>query len=624
MPVPLALPDLRHAGLSDVGQVRDVNEDACAAEAMDGGHLFVVADGMGGHQSGDVASRVAVHTVVDAFRSGHAIDLSQRLADALTAAHQAIVARQGMRQGRERMGTTAVALFVTPGQAHYAWVGDSRIYLVRDGELSAITRDHTLGRELLERGYQDVAQIQSNPERDKLARALGMKDQWRPETCAALPLEPGDMFLLCSDGLYRKVPETDILAILLGLEPVEAAIQLIQMANDGGGEDNITVQVVHVDSREAAIEAAAQGGHVGSLTTELMALSEADVGELPARSTPATQQLGPSPDSAPTLPGVPPPVPDPLSAPEDPTPVSLPVVPMPVAPPRPPPRPPPQPAPQPVSRPVSRPPPAAITLRAEPHGADTLPPSAAFPPVSNSTADTAEGPVVAGEDGIDTLPPEGAETQIEAVPAAPAEKADEAEPVTPPAGPSISISRTLLIVGALLLFLAAFAGGIIVTVAVVLVVSNRESADPAAEPVVESLPEPASLPDATVTSAGAILALPEDEECERQWSLLRDSHGEIAADPDQHGTVAERIFRCFDTQAYRAVETFRAHPSDVTLRDAERAVRSARRFLEPPLRADGKLRDTAAVVSTRLGADEVRSRLTDMDEWQAALHREER
>ncbi len=174
-----------------------------------------------------------------------------------------------------------------------------------------------------------------------------------------------------------------------------------------------------------------------------------------------------------------------------------------------------------------------------------------------------------------------------------------------------------------MLFLAAFVGGIIVTVAVVLVVGNRGAAEPAAELAVEGLPEPAPLPDATTTVAGAILALPEDENCEQQWSLARESHGEIAADPEARSAVAERIFRCFDTQAYRAVETFRAHPSDVTLRDAERSVRSARRFLEPPLRADDKLRDTAAVVSAQLGADEVQSRLADMDEWEAALHREE-
>jgi len=610
MSPPSALPDLRHAGLSDVGRVRDVNEDACAAEELTGGHLFVVADGMGGHQSGDVASRIAVNTVVDAFRAGQAIDLSQRLVDALTTAHQSIVARQGQRRGRERMGTTAVALFVTPGQAYYAWVGDSRIYLVRDGELSAITRDHTLGRELLERGYQDVAQVQANPERDKLARALGMKDQWHPESSPSpLPLEPGDMFLLCSDGLYRKVPEGDILATLLGLEPVEAAIQLIQMANDGGGEDNITVQVVHVDTRDAAIEAAAQGGHVGSLTTELMALSEEDVGDLPERQVPATQQLGPSPDMEPTLPGAPPPVPDPIAAPEDPTPVSMPVVSAPIPPPRP-----------------AAPPRAAITLPAA--GSD-LPPAAPAP-VARDIDDTDEAPVVP-EGAADTLPPGPTEIPVEPPPVEatvdePVEEPVEAPaPAPTPSGGSVSVSRTLLVVGAALLFLGAFAAGIVVTVAVVLFVTNRSADGPHAVPAAKA---PEDLPVLTASQtpdvAGEILALPEDERCEEQWNLARESHDEIASDPLVQARVAEHIFRCFDTQAYRAVETYKAHPSDVTLRDGQKSVRAARRFLDPPLRADDKLAGTAAAVAAALGAEEVQKRLGDMDEWEAALRPEER
>ncbi len=614
-----------------MGRVREVNEDAYAVEEIGTGQLFVVADGMGGHESGDVASRIAVQSIVDSFRGSHAIDISQRLVDAIGDAHGEIIARQGQRQGRERMGTTAVALHLMPGQAHYAWVGDSRIYLVRDGELSAITRDHTLGRELLERGYQSAAEVQANPEREKLARALGMKDQWHPETTRVpLPLEPGDMFLLCTDGLYRFVTDEDILSVLLALEPVEAAIQLVQMANDGGGKDNITVQVIHADSREAAVEAAARGGHIGSLTTELMALTDVDETEgLELGQAPATDQLGPAPPSGPPPtqqlgpPGVPlPPMPRPgpvaPESDEDPTPLSMnaltePAVPVLAS------APPPPPAAVIMPAPGSTPPVAlesADTLVPPESEADTLPPEGGDPfsppPDAGAAADVADAASVSGEIQDEDLEPDADDEEDE--PAAEAR-----------GGSGLSISRTLLIVGALGLFFFAFLGGITVTVVGVALLQRNggfgggTSAPEGPRP----LPTTDDVESASGSAAWEILSLPEDRECEAQWGLLREHHTTLIAEPDTFGDLSVRIFRCFDTEAYRAVEAYAVRHDETKLREAERAIRAARRFLDPTARADRKLEDTANAVVARLGDAKVAEHLVELEEWESRLERPE-
>lgn len=651
MPQGSPLTDLRHAGLSDVGRVREVNEDAYAAEEVGSGQLFVVADGMGGHESGDVASRIAVQTTIESFRNGHAIDTSQRLVDALSAAHQSIVTRQGQRKGRERMGTTAVALHVVPGQAHYAWVGDSRIYLVRDGELSAITRDHTLGRELLERGYQDAEQVRVNPERDKLARALGMRDQWHPETAPPLPLEPGDMFLMCTDGLYRRVTESDMVSVLLGQEPVEAAIQLVQMANDGGGEDNITVQVIHVDTREAAVEAAARGGHIGSLTTELLALTDTEDTEgIELPQAPATQQLGPAP-APPSTPPSPQQLGPTLAPPSTPSPPQQlgPAV-----------EPPPGPRAGPLPGEPDEDPTPVMMDALPPSGAPALssipasamaPPPDATPPVALESTDALEparlgdapsapapahspaGAVtqVVPEDRADTLPPSGAEVPSNP-PTSPEEEASteastEVSVEVPPRPGVVPISRALLIVGALGLFLLAFLGGIGVTVIGVVVygrtLGSHSSGDEADE--VPSLPVATDDgPDSSLLGAQQILTLPDDRDCEEQWRLLREHHDALVAEPDTFGDLSVRIFRCYDTEAYRAVEACAVRRDETKLREAEQAIKAARRFLVPTSRADRKLQSAAEIVVARLGDEEVQERLAELQVWEDQLQDEDR
>ena len=308
MPARAPHTSLVHASRTDVGRSRSVNEDSHGSLRVSGGWLFVLADGMGGHRAGDQASQMAVGTIIEHYSGSRIKDPVARLNDAIGEAHRRILALQGESTGRELMGTTVIGLFIIDGRAHYSWVGDSRIYLVRDGSLCPITEDHTVGRELERRGMHQTLEDGYGGDRQKLARALGMPDQWEPEACAEpLALEPGDLLLLCSDGLFKMIPDADILSAVLAGNPEESAGKLIEMANAAGGRDNITVQVVQFGSREEAVEAAAREGQIGSLTMELMALGSIEEEEIETPAPPAkTEQLSPTPPPSEPKPAAPP------------------------------------------------------------------------------------------------------------------------------------------------------------------------------------------------------------------------------------------------------------------------------------------------------------------------------
>ncbi len=657
-----ASPNMLHAAYSDTGLVREVNEDAYGSEEVGHGWLFVVADGMGGHQSGDVASRLAVKSILESFRNSTAIDPSRRLLESLATAHERIMARQGGSTGRERMGTTVVALYVTPGVAHYAWVGDSRIYLVRDGQISAITRDHTVGRELVDRGLSTPAEVLENPDAHKLSRALGMDQQWEPE-CAPnpLPTEPGDMLLMCSDGLYRMVPEGDALSLLLANEPVEAAIRLVEMANERGGKDNVTVQVVHVGSREAAVEAAAREGYIGSLTTELQALVTSDTLEGP----PVTEKLGPG-DTIESRP-----VGGDSDVTDLPESVAL------------------------------RPEESAVGLAArlkasadedsvdqpgtEDPAADEAVADAPAPPESDEDAPTERiDPELASAivdaarqrneptqrlgpgDTIRTRPVgEPAQQQVTAESPSPPEIADASDPPEPaeasdrprpapraaslPSGPTppppqaaaatkpevvepVRVARIeaprkrgpnklVLLVGAGIgLLFAVLIVALLVTAAGLLLPRGKSSRqDVTASPLVPAEAVVPARSPAVHQAASAIRSVPEGQQCDQQWSLLRESVEVLAADPYTLKDVSGRVYRCFDGQALAAVQAFETAPGTSTRKAAATEIGHARRFLDPPSRADGTLRSVSDAVVVDLGVDEVACRLAELDRWETLV-----
>ncbi len=236
-------------GRTDVGRMRSHNEDYIG-HAEDLG-LLVLADGMGGHNAGEVASRIAVETVIEMVSAAEppfdyqGIDhttgcslVGLLLRNAVVRANRAIFEQAKLNPAQHGMGTTLVAVLLGGGRIHFAYVGDSRLYCYRRGILTRLTLDHTMRQEVMDRGLSDG---QATP-RNVITRALGVAPTVAIDVREKLAL-PEDLFLLCSDGLYEMVKEDAIAEILRQAHDhlAPAADTLIEQANRNGGKDNISV-----------------------------------------------------------------------------------------------------------------------------------------------------------------------------------------------------------------------------------------------------------------------------------------------------------------------------------------------------------------------------------------------
>ncbi len=234
---------MRVGSLTDVGKVRSSNEDALGLELERG--IFVVADGMGGHQAGEVASQQAVDSMLESLRER---DPSERAAEALVRsvsnANTEIAAAAQKDRNLKGMGTTVVATIVEADRFTIAHVGDSRAYLVRDAEIRQLTEDHSMVAELVKAGVITPEAAETHPYRSAISRSLGQFKDVETDTSEHEFL-PGDRILLCTDGLTRFAKPEEILERLLSFDdPQEAAQGLIDLANDRGGRDNITAIVI--------------------------------------------------------------------------------------------------------------------------------------------------------------------------------------------------------------------------------------------------------------------------------------------------------------------------------------------------------------------------------------------
>jgi protein phosphatase len=224
---------------TDQGQLRTNNEDSFL---VDGDRaLFAVADGMGGHRGGEVASRTAIEALRAAVASGSALN------DAVSKANTAVISRAAGDENLMGMGTTMTAVIVIGGrQLLIAHVGDSRAYLVHDDTMRRVTDDHSLVEELVREGRLTPEQAESHPQRAIVTRALGVNDDVDVDVYT-IEVEAGDRLMLCSDGLTTMLRERDIERVLHAERDAQhAADALVDAANDAGGEDNITVVVVDV------------------------------------------------------------------------------------------------------------------------------------------------------------------------------------------------------------------------------------------------------------------------------------------------------------------------------------------------------------------------------------------
>jgi protein phosphatase len=248
---------LTWAHLSDVGRTRKNNQDSLAvveAQELGGGlqGLFMVADGMGGHAGGEVASRVAIEVVPAVVRETLAVSnghvpgerMAAALRKAFAAANDAIREKARSTPELRSMGTTCVVALVGDGLLAVGNVGDSRLYMLRDGELIQVTKDHSLVQEYIQSGEMSPAQARKSRFRNILTRAVGIAGKVEADV-EVVPLQEGDSLLLCSDGLTNMVPEPEIARVLGTVpDPEEACRQLVETANRNGGEDNISVVIV--------------------------------------------------------------------------------------------------------------------------------------------------------------------------------------------------------------------------------------------------------------------------------------------------------------------------------------------------------------------------------------------
>ncbi len=236
-----------YAGLSNVGKVRTSNEDSLGL--FPDQNLFLVADGMGGHAAGEVASRLAVDTVQHTFVSPPEdtapAQPGERLRKAIEVANLKIYEMGKKKAELAGMGTTIVSAHLSEDTAYIGHVGDSRAYLIRLSEISQITKDHSLVNEYLKRGMMGPDEVDTHPLKHVLSRALGTAPHVEVDILP-LPLQPGDILLLCSDGLTNTVPAQTIFKTIQQHEgSLDKACQaLIDEANAKGGIDNITVVIV--------------------------------------------------------------------------------------------------------------------------------------------------------------------------------------------------------------------------------------------------------------------------------------------------------------------------------------------------------------------------------------------
>ncbi len=252
---------LELANLTDVGCERENNEDYfCYSEpqAEDEfrrkGRLAVIADGMGGAEGGEIASRLAVNAVRDAYLAQSDTDPHACLIEAFQAAHEAILDYVSRRPELEGMGTTCTAVAIADGHAHFGHIGDSRLYLIRNSSLRLLTHDHTAINRLIEQGVIAPEDAATHPQRHVLTAALGAsKEVGADFSSAPIPLEAGDALLLCTDGLWGQVADDELRAIVAGNVPTQACKELVRAAKARGGPDNITVQILRLaDERSQA------------------------------------------------------------------------------------------------------------------------------------------------------------------------------------------------------------------------------------------------------------------------------------------------------------------------------------------------------------------------------------
>jgi len=245
-------PGIELANLSDTGTTRTENEDYyCYAEPASDeefrkkGRLAIVADGMGGHAGGQVASGIAVDQVRQVYLDHPADEPQEALVAAFREAHAAILDYAREHPELRGMGTTCTVAVVRDSDLFFGHVGDSRLYLIRDGSISRVTQDHSLVGRMVREGLLTPEEAAVHPDRNVLTAALGMESAVPIEVSEEpMPLATGDTLLICTDGLHGLVSDEEMGSIACSHTPTQACRELVRIANERGGFDNITVEIL--------------------------------------------------------------------------------------------------------------------------------------------------------------------------------------------------------------------------------------------------------------------------------------------------------------------------------------------------------------------------------------------
>jgi PPM family protein phosphatase len=250
-------PGIETASLTDVGLQRENNEDSLLywepdtdQEFRRKGRLAIVADGMGGYEGGQEASRIAVESVRHLYDRDFAGDPQTALLNAFLAAHATIQRYAFEHPEFYGMGTTCTALAIVDRKLYFAHVGDSRLYLVRGESISRLTRDHSYVGRLVENGIVRSEDAESHPQRHILTAALGSGNEILPQVSEQpVTLEEDDVLILCSDGLWGVVGDQDLARAARTRPLADACMKLVRMALERGGPDNVTVQLLRVSAK---------------------------------------------------------------------------------------------------------------------------------------------------------------------------------------------------------------------------------------------------------------------------------------------------------------------------------------------------------------------------------------
>lgn len=242
------------AAHSDIGKVRRVNEDACLERPHVGaGGLWAVADGMGGHTAGDVASRVVIDALREVQPAADEASFSNYVQQAVARANTNLLEQAAYQYQNRTVGTTVAILLAYDRSGVCLWAGDSRIYRLRNGQLQQLTHDHSHVQELVDRGVLEPAAARHHPMANVITRAVGVRHELSLDS-GRFDLAGGDVFLLCSDGLSKLLTDDEIAQLMDGVNSRTAVQKLIDSALARGADDNVTTVVVSIHEVDDAAE----------------------------------------------------------------------------------------------------------------------------------------------------------------------------------------------------------------------------------------------------------------------------------------------------------------------------------------------------------------------------------